>query len=293
MLVIGTRASPLALWQAENVRTQLYHSQSYNNDIILKKIIATGDKILDRYLADIGGKGLFTKELDHALLCDDIDMAVHSLKDVETFLPDGLKIAAITKRDSPWDVLINASSIAAIPYRATVGTASVRRQAQILAKRPDITVTLLRGNIQNRLEKIYRGDVDVGILAHAGLTRMKLFDKKNMSIMSCDDMVPSAGQGALAVIIKKDRNDLEKICATLHDKETANAVLCERALLECLDGSCRTPIGAYCDIINGSYHLTGMLACQDGQKIAIKKVIGNNTDIAKRLAQDLKNDIKI
>lgn len=290
MLKIGTRSSLLALWQAEYVRDLLYKNGYPQDDIILEKVISSGDKVQDRYLADIGGKGLFTKELDHALLDNHIDLAVHSLKDVETFLPDGLMIAAILKRESALDVLINFDSIDAIPIGATIGTASVRRQAQLLAKRSDIKVTLLRGNIHRRLEKIQAGDVDGAILAHAGLLRMDLFDETNMRVLSVDEMIPSAGQGALAVMIKKERHDIARLLQPLHDENSALCVLCERALLAALDGSCRTPIGAYCVIENSRLHLTAMLASEDGKKIAIDNIDGdkdNGDHIAHILANKL------
>lgn len=240
-LRIGTRGSPLALAQAHMVRDLLAaaHPDLLPSEILVIK--TTGDRILDRSLSDIGGKGLFTKEIEEALLDDSIDLAVHSMKDVATVLPEPLTIDCFLEREDPRDALIGAASLAALPPGARVGTASLRRAAQLKARRPDLVVESLRGNVGTRLSKIADGTFDATFLALAGLRRLGLADKAS-GILEPEDMLPAIAQGIIGIERRVADTRVAALLAPLNHKASAIAATCERAFLAGLDGSCRTPI---------------------------------------------------
>jgi len=268
VLRIGTRGSPLALAQAEEVKTRLIaaHPDLARPDAIAIVIIkTTGDQVQDRPLAEIGGKGLFTKEIEEALLDGSIDLAVHSMKDVPTYLPDGLEISCLLPREDPRDVLISASGVklADLPQGTVVGTASLRRQAQLKALRPDLVIVPLRGNVGTRLAKIERGDAAATLLALAGLKRLGKAAVAT-EILSIDQMLPAAAQGAIGIEIRSnDRVTLDYL-APLHDAATETCVAAERACLARLEGSCRTPIAIYAELQGGELHLRALIATVDG-----------------------------
>jgi hydroxymethylbilane synthase len=280
---IGTRGSPLALAQAEEVRDRL--APSGEADIVVIK--TTGDQLLDRALADAGGKGLFTKEIDEALLANRIDLAVHSLKDVPTWLPDGIVLAAILEREDPRDAFISrkAPRLFELPAGARVGTASLRRQAQILNRRPDLKVTLLRGNVQTRLRRLDEGSVDATLLALAGLKRLGRADVAT-AILETDEILPAPGQGAIAVACRADDAALRERLGALDHAASRHAVTAERALLEVLDGSCRTPIAALARVEGRCLALKGLIAKPDGSRVVAGARDGAASDAA-RLGRDL------
>jgi len=282
-LRIGTRGSPLALAQAEEVRNRL--APANEADIVVIK--TTGDQLLDRALSEAGGKGLFTKEIDEALLSGRIDLAVHSLKDVPTWLPDGIVLAAILEREDPRDAFISrkAPRLFDLPAGARIGTASLRRQAQILARRPDLKVTLLRGNVQTRLRKLDEGAVDATLLALAGLRRLGRADVAT-AILETDEILPAPGQGAIAVACRAGDGAVRERLGALDHAASRDAVTAERALLEALDGSCRTPIAALARVTGSRIALKGLVAKPDGSRVVAGERVGNTSDAA-RLGRDL------
>jgi len=245
-LVIGTRGSPLALVQANMVR-DLLRGAHPGLEVTLSVIKTSGDRFLDRPLAEIGGKGLFTKEIEEAMAAGHIHIAVHSMKDVPTVLPQGLHIPCLPPREDPRDVLLTADSgvtgIAGLPQGARVGTASLRRKAQLLALRPDLMVVPIRGNVGTRMDKLAAGDFDAILLALAGLRRLGLADHA-VDILGEDEMLPAVAQGALGIECREGDAAVEGLLAPIHDPATGIAVAAERALLAALEGSCRTPIAA-------------------------------------------------
>lgn len=265
---IGTRGSRLALAQAEEVcgRLAAAHEALAAPGALETVVIKTeGDRILDRPLADIGGKGLFTKEIEEALLDGRIDLAVHSMKDMETWVPDGLTIAAILPREDPRDVLLSpkAARIADLPRGAVVGTGSLRRQAQILHARPDIKVVPFRGNVQTRMKKLEAREVDATILALAGLRRLGL-DGHESAAIAVADMLPAVAQGAIGLECRADDEATRALLVALNDPATADCVRAERALLAALDGSCRTPIGGLATTGAKGLSLDALIATPDG-----------------------------
>lgn len=265
---IGTRGSPLALWQANEVKARLLAAHGWPDEAVAITVIKTsGDMIQDRALAQAGGKGLFTKEIEEALLDDSIDLAVHSMKDVATVLPDSLTIAAILEREDVRDAFISlkAKSFADLPSGAVVGTASLRRQAMVKRMRPDLTVVTFRGNVGTRLRKLEAGEADATILAYAGLKRLDQTDRAT-DILSTDAMLPAVAQGALGLEIRKSDTRLAEIVAPLVHAETAKAVTAERAMLRGLDGSCKTPIAGYAEVSGGKLSLRGMILTTDGRE---------------------------
>jgi hydroxymethylbilane synthase len=290
-IIIGSRGSELALWQAKFVKKEL---EKKNKDVSVEiKIIKTkGDKILDVALSKIGDKSLFTKELENELLAKRIDLAVHSLKDVQTQLPKGLKLAAITKRHAVEDVLIarkKGMTINKLPENAVVGTGSLRRRSQLLHLRPDIKTEELRGNVQSRLKKFKESKWDGIILARAGIERMKL-QKHISSYISKDKMLPAVGQGALAIEIHKDNKFVEKILQSIHHEKTYISVLAERALLRTLEGGCQVPIGAYAEVKSSGLYLDALVGNLDGTITFRKKMRGskkNPEKLGKLIAKDL------
>ncbi len=271
LLRIGTRGSRLALVQTEQVRAALVAAHPVLAEpgaIAVETIVTTGDRVTDRALAEIGGKGLFAKEIQAALLAGDIDLAVHSMKDVETWLPDGLAITCLLARVDPRDALVadGVRSIDRLPRGAVVGTASLRRQAQLLARRPDLEIALFRGNVPTRLDKLRRGDVDATILALAGLARLHIADAPSTAI-AVDEMVPAVGQGAVGIEHRADDDRVREFVAPLNDDQTSRRVAAERAMLGRLDGSCRTPIAGLADIDGATMRLTGLVARPDGSAV--------------------------
>lgn len=239
--VIGSRASRLALWQATWVRDRLAEA---GLDVRIEVIRTAGDRLLDRPLAQFGGKGIFVREIEEALLAGSIDLAVHSLKDLPTTQPEGLRIACVPRREDPRDVLVARAgpTLAALRPSAIVGTGSPRRACQIRALRPDLTIRDLRGNVDTRLAKLERGDYDAVVLALAGLRRLGA--EVEGAILSPDEMIPAVGQGALAIETRADAAGLDVPLRALHDAPTAAAVAAERAFLRGLGGGCQAPIAA-------------------------------------------------
>jgi len=294
-LRIGTRGSPLALAQAHEVRGRLaaaFPELGGAGAIAVVVIKTTGDAILDKALADVGGKGLFTKEIDDAMLDGRIDLAVHSMKDVPTWLPDGIILPCMLAREDPRDVFISpkAKSLDALPAGARVGSASLRRQAQILHRRPDLVVETFRGNVQTRLRKLAEGAADATLLALAGLNRLGMADVAT-SIIDTDDMLPAVGQGAVGVTCRADDAEALALLAALNHSETVISVGAERALLEVLDGSCRTPIGALATIDGGGLTLKGLVARPDGSEVHTAERRGSPGD-AQAIGRDAGEELK-
>jgi len=264
---IGTRGSPLALAQAHEVRARLCAAHGWREvEIGIEVIRTTGDAILDRPLAEAGGKGLFTKEIEQALAGGVVDLAVHSGKDVPTWRPDELVIAAWLPREDVRDVFISpkAASLKALAAGAVVGTASLRRQALVRRLRPDLNVISFRGNVQTRLRKLNEGEADATLLALAGLNRLDLAGHATQ-ILSSDEFLPAVAQGAIAVEARRDDADMRAALAVLNDPPTAIAVTCERAFLARLDGSCRTPIAGHCVVDGDRIAFRGLVVAPDGQ----------------------------
>ncbi len=262
-LRIGTRGSPLALAQANQVRDLLIAAHPDAPAPELQIIKTSGDQVTDRPLADVGGKGLFTKEIEQALLDGAVDIAVHSMKDVETWLPDGLAVDCFLPREDPRDTLLGAASIAALPKGARVGTASLRRSAQLLAARPDLAITLLRGNVGTRLDKLAAGDVDATLLAVAGLKRLGREDAIG-TVLAPAEFLPAVAQGAVGIERRAGDDRTAALVAPLNDQPTALCVAAERAMLAALDGTCRTPIGGLATLDGDALILDGLLVWPDG-----------------------------
>jgi hydroxymethylbilane synthase len=268
LLRIGTRGSPLALAQAKMVRDQLRTVHDLAEDeVTLAVIKTTGDKVLDRPLADLGGKGLFTKEIEEALLGDHIDLAVHSMKDMPTAYPEGLDVPCILVREDPRDAFLSprASGLAGLAEGAVVGSASLRRQAQILNQHPGLKVVTLRGNVQTRLAKLERGEVDATLLALAGLKRLGLAGTET-AILEIDEMLPAVAQGAIGIECRTGDDRVRGRLAALHHEDTATCIAAERAMLTALDGSCRTPIAGLARLdASGGIHLRALVASPNGR----------------------------
>ena len=265
-LRIGTRGSPLALTQANMVRDLLVAAHPGAPAPEIVPIRTTGDVVTDRPLAELGGKGLFTKEIDRAQLDGEIDIAVHSAKDMETWLAEGITIGAALEREDPRDALIGATSIASIPEGGRVGTASLRRRAQLLALRPDLETVLFRGNVETRLRKIQDGEADATLLAYAGLRRLNLGDAAD-AVLGVDEMLPAAGQGIIAIT---SRTDDSRTMDALRGISHPAAVAClraERAMLDALDGTCHTPIAGLARLDGDEMRLTGLAAWPDGRDL--------------------------
>jgi hydroxymethylbilane synthase len=268
ILRLGTRGSPLALTQARMVREALAAAHSFDPERIeIQAIRTSGDRIQDRPLADAGGKGLFTKEIEEALAAGTIDLAVHSSKDMPTVLPAGLALSAFMEREDPRDAFISrkAKSIAELPRGATVGTASLRRQAMMKRKRPDLNIVPLRGNVETRLRKLDEGVADATLLALAGLKRLGLADAAT-AILDTDEFLPAVGQGAIGIETRTDDSRTRDLLAAINHADTFNALACERAFLAVLDGSCRTPIGGHATVAGGRISFRGMIVKPDGSE---------------------------
>ncbi|KAK4757605.1 hypothetical protein SAY87_018906 [Trapa incisa] len=272
-LVIGTRGSPLALAQAHETREKLRarHPELAEEGAIEIKIIkTTGDKILTQPLADIGGKGLFTKEIDEALINGEIDIAVHSMKDVPTYLPEKTILPCNLEREDVRDAFISrtSNSLADLPAGSVIGTASLRRKSQILNRYPSLNVLEnFRGNVQTRLRKLDEGVVQATLLALAGLKRLSMTENVT-SILPIEDMLPAVAQGAIGIACRSNDERMADYLSTLNHEETRLAVSCERAFLETLDGSCRTPIAGYaCRDEDGNCLFRGLVASPDGTRV--------------------------
>ncbi|HFC6352058.1 TPA: hydroxymethylbilane synthase [Neisseria elongata] len=292
-LVIASRESMLAMWQAEHIKGRL-KALYPDCEVEILGMTTRGDQILDRTLSKIGGKGLFIKELEQALQDGRADLAVHSIKDVPMELPEGFVLAAIGERASPFDAFVSNqyARLEDMPEGAIVGTSSLRREAQLRAKFPHLTIQPLRGNVQTRLSKLDNGDYDAVILAAAGLQRLGL-DGRIREILSPADSLPAAGQGALGIEIAARRTDLADILRPLNHEETAACVTAERALARALGGSCQVPLAAYCVMEDGLLTLNGLVGHPDGSVIieasaqapaAYADALGRA--VAKRLADD-------
>jgi hydroxymethylbilane synthase len=264
LLRIGSRGSQLALWQANHIKTLL---EARGHDIEIKIIKTTGDKIADVALAKVGTKGMFTKEIEEALAENSVDLAVHSLKDLPTELPPDFEVAAIPPREDARDAFCSLKhrNIEELPSGARVGTSSLRRQAQMKALRPDIDVHALRGNVDTRLRKLEAGEYDAIILAAAGLNRLGKTESIRQ-LLAADVICPAAGQGALAVEIRKDDSAIRQHVAFLDDAGARAATTCERALLNKMGGGCQVPIGAFAAMIAGRLHLEAIVARPDGTR---------------------------
>jgi hydroxymethylbilane synthase len=266
-LRIGSRGSPLALVQARQVKERLAAAGVDAGRIEIVAIRTTGDKIQDRPLAEAGGKGVFTKEIEEALLAGAIDLAVHSSKDLPTVLPAGLVLAGFLPREDPRDAFISrkAKTLRELPPRAIVGTASPRRQAFVLRLRPDIRIVTLRGNVETRLRKLEAGDVDATLLAVAGLKRLGLLAAAT-AILEPEEFLPAVGQGAIGIETRADDAATRGLIAGISDADTEAALAAERAFLAVLDGSCRTPIGGYARVRGSALSFRGMIAKMDGSE---------------------------
>ena len=302
-LKVGTRGSPLARAQTATFLGLLEHfcpvlrgMEVFQEHII----VTTGDAVQDRALAEIGGKGLFAKEIHDSLAAGRIDFAVHSLKDLETTLPPGISLACTLKREDARDVLIlppghaaadPADPYALLPRGARVGSASVRRQAQLKHARPDLEFSLLRGNVGTRLGKVVSGELDATLLAYAGLRRLGLQDQASV-VLDPEVMVPSACQGIVGITVRTEDTELLEMLAGIEDPEAKAVSTAERALLSALDGSCRTPIGGYAQLLaDGSLHLTGLVARADGSFLLKRTATGAVAD-AEQMGRELGLSLK-
>ncbi|MBI2428941.1 MAG: hydroxymethylbilane synthase [Ignavibacteriales bacterium] len=282
-IVIGTRGSDLALWQAKWVKLELQQRYSWIEiDTVIIK--TTGDKILDSPLSKIGDKGLFTKEIEKALLYNEIDLAVHSLKDVPTQLTPGLILGAISEREDVRDVFIahpakKYSSFSDVPKSGKIATGSLRRKCQLLQHRPDLTIIDIRGNLKTRREKLEQSDWDGMLLAKAGVTRLG-WAQMITEIFTPTFILPAVGQGALGIEIREDDADLQKLIVPLSHKETEQATTGERALLRHLEGGCQIPIGTFGRIENGKFMLDAMVGSLDGKRIVRGSINGSPEESA-------------
>ena len=292
-LVIGTRGSPLALAQAHETQDRLASALDIDKARLpLSVIKTTGDAIQDRALADAGGKGLFTKEIDAALLDGSIDFAVHSAKDLPTFLPDGLVIAGYLPREDVRDAFISrqARTLEDLPRGAVVGSASLRRQAMVKRARPDLEVALLRGNVGTRLKKLEAGEMAATLLAVAGLKRLGLLDHAT-AILEPVDFLPAVGQGAIAVVTREDDAETRDAVARIADDATGAALAAERAYLAVLDGSCRTPIAGHASIKGGRLVFRGLVLRPDGsdsREVAGEGFVSDAAAIGRAAGEELR-----
>ncbi len=290
-LVIATRGSQLALWQANHIRDALLALEP-GLEVELSVIRTRGDKILDVPLSRVGGKGLFVKEIEEALLDGSADLAVHSIKDVPMVLPEQLTLGCIPRREVFTDCLVSErwASLAELPHGARVGTSSLRRQAQLLALRPDLTILSLRGNVDTRLRKMKEGQFDAIVLALAGMRRLGL-SATHMHELAPADFVPAVGQGALGIECRADDAAMLALLARLDHRPTRVCVEAERAFLTGLDGGCQVPIGAHADLEGESLRLDGLVAECDGTQVFRRAVTGSACE-AEKLGRDLAEELK-
>ena len=278
-ITIGTRKSLLALWQSNYIKSCL-EKQYPDCEVCLQKIVTKGDKILDVPLSKIGGKGLFTKEIETALLDGEVDLAVHSLKDMPTKLPEGLCLTAITERAVVGDAFVSNkyNTFAEMPAGAVLGTSSLRRKAQLLAKLPDLDIRDLRGNVDTRLHKLDEGQYDAIILAAAGLTRLGYADRIKETL-PCDFCIPAVGQGALAIECRTDNQEVRAMLEFLNHPATKSCTDAERAFLGLVEGGCQVPIGVHADVItDDKMHITAIIASLDGSTLLRDEIDGDVKD---------------
>ena len=281
-IVIATRGSQLALWQAHHVKARL-EAVSPGITVELEIIKTQGDKILDVPLAKVGGKGLFVKEIEQALVDRKADLAVHSMKDVPAELAPGLVLAAVSARETPWDALCARAPVTldSLPPHATVGTSSMRRQCQLLARRPDLKIALLRGNVPTRIKKLDAGEFDAVVLAAAGLIRLGMAERITQTL-PMELSIPAVAQGVLAIEIRDGDARVEKLVrAAIHDERTEAHVAAERAFLAKMGGSCQTPLAAHAVDDAAGLHVRGMCGLPDGTKLLHADVRGARGDAAK------------
>jgi hydroxymethylbilane synthase len=284
LIRIGTRGSALAIWQAEHVRARLVEN---GHEVEIRTITTTGDRIIDRPLESVGGKGLFLKEIEEAMLDRQVDLAVHSLKDVPTKLPDGLRLAAILERADPRDAILSAGpTLRELPAGATVGTTSLRRRAQLLALRPDLAVADLRGNVDTRIKRLREGRFDAIVLALAGLARLGREDEVTERL-DARTFVPAPGQGAIALECRSRDEAVAAAASALHHDETARAVTAERAFLARLGGDCNVPLGAHAEVRGNRLRLWAFVAQPDGTGVVKGESEGDVPDaLGRGLADD-------
>ncbi|CAK8725138.1 hydroxymethylbilane synthase [Candidatus Electrothrix aarhusensis] len=281
ILRIGTRASLLAVTQSTWVKNQI-EQQYPDTTVELVKILTKGDKILDVPLAKVGGKGLFVKEIEDALLDGRVDLAVHSMKDVPAEVPESLQVAIIPKREIPQDafVSVNYKDVDALPQGAVIGTSSLRRKSQLACLRPDLEIRDLRGNLDTRLRKLDEGEYDAIILAGAGLNRLGM-QKRITALFTSEQMLPAIGQGSLGIELRMADTELLDGLQFLHHRDTAVTVSAERAFLLRLEGGCQVPIGGFATIDNDTITLTGLIASLDGKTILREQLSGMASDAEK------------
>ena len=289
-IVIGTRGSRLAIWQAEWVQGKLREAVP-DVDVTLRRIKTSGDKILDVPLAKIGGKGLFVKEIEEALLAGEVDVAVHSMKDVPAILPEQLDIVSVPKREDPRDALLSRTGVKLddLPLGVRIGTSSLRRQAQLCHYRPDLRIEMLRGNLDTRLRKLKEGDYDAIVLAAAGLKRMGWISEVT-EFLSTTVCLPAIGQGALGLQARSDDEFMRNVLSVLDHGPTRSAVTAERAFLTRLEGGCQAPIAAYAQVTGDQVMIEGLVASVDGGRIVRDAVKGPSADatiLGRQLAEGL------
>ncbi len=289
-LRIATRSSPLAMWQAEEVTRRL--NELYPDlRVTLVKMKTSGDKFLDAPLAKVGGKGLFVKELEAGILEGSADIAVHSMKDVPVDIPPGLELALIMEREDPRDAFVSNryDSLAEMPAGAVVGTSSLRRQAQIGERYPQLTIDWLRGNVNTRLRKLDDGDYDAIILASAGLLRLG-FEQRIRAPLEPEECLPAIGQGAIGIEVRSDDAAVKELLAPLAHAETTSRITAERALNQALSGGCQVPIAGFALVKDGQLYLRGLVGEPDGSKILRAEITGKIEQAAalgKKVAEDL------
>jgi len=289
-ITIGTRGSQLALWQANHIKSEIEgHFPEIEVELLIIK--TTGDRITDRPLAMVGGKGLFVKEIESALLNKDIDLAVHSMKDMPGELPDGLTIGAIPTRENPFDVLIAKDNKMLTDYApgAKIGTSSLRRASQIKHVRPDIQIESIRGNLDTRIKKLQAGEYDAIVLAAAGLRRL---GQKDVITEYLDEtvMIPAVGQGALCIETRENDNDIAPIMKTLDDSDTRICVEGERAFLKQIEGSCHIPVACFGKVMDTGIQMTAIVASEDGKQV-IKEQITCPVDQVKNSGRKLADQV--
>ncbi len=291
VLRIATRKSPLALWQARYVRDRLLQAHPARLEAELVEITTRGDKITDMPLAGIGGKGLFIKELERGMLDGEADIAVHSMKDVPAELPTGFELPVICEREVPLDAFVSGQYICIdeLPEGACVGTSSLRRSSQLLAKRPDLKILDLRGNVQTRLAKLDNGDFDAIILATAGLIRLQMEDRIRSRI-EAEDLLPAAGQGAVGIECRQGDEETKALLQCLNNPGTHTCVSTERAFIRRLEGGCQVPVAGYAILEDNRIWLRGLVARPDGKGMITGEIhgtIGDAEQLGTTLAEDL------
>lgn len=283
---IGSRGSALARWQAEHVKSRL---SALGHEVSITIITTTGDRVLDRRLDNVGGKGAFLKEIEEAMLADEVDLAVHSLKDVPTALPDGLQLCAFLERADPRDALVSRGgrTLAALPAGARLGTTSLRRQAQLRAARPDLLLADLRGNVDTRLQRLRDGACDAILLAMAGLTRLGRASEAT-EVLAPEVLLPAPGQGAITLECREADGGLRAAVSSLNHEATERCVTAERFFLAGLGGGCNVPLGAYAQEEAGRLHLRGLVARADGSIVLSGERRGDDPEsLGRELAGDL------